>query len=195
MLKVLFPLGALGVLAAVFFWQQDQDLGGGLTFSDADLRAMRTGLKLTQPQFSGTSLAGDVYDFKARTVVPRDLELSMAEIEALDGRVEYADGRIVELVAETAEVDIAARLIAMQDGVVITTSDGYRATADRLDVDVSAAILNATGSVVATGPMGRITADALVIEPADGAAQPEHANETLIRFVGKVELVFVPGVE
>ncbi|MEM7613666.1 MAG: hypothetical protein AAF245_01395 [Pseudomonadota bacterium] len=195
LLKVVFPLTAVGLLALVFLWQAEDDLGGGLTFSNADLEAMATGLKLSQPQFSGASMGGDIYDFRARTVVPRDIDLTMADIEALDGRVLYADGRVVELTSETAEIDLENRKVVLQTGIVITTSDGYRAKAERLDVDVSAAILEATGPIEATGPVGRITAGRMTIAPAEGFEAPVRVNETLTRFSGGVKLTYTPGLE
>lgn len=192
LLKVGFPLLAFGILAAVFLWRQEEDLGGGLTFSAADLEAMRTGLKLTEPQFSGASLSGDIYDFKASTVIPRDIELSMADIEALDGRVQYADGRVIDLVSETASINLETRVIVMETGIVITTSDGYRAVAERLDVDVNASVLTGTGPVSATGPVGNIQAGGLVISAAPGVNRPTGVDETLISFTNGVRLTYTP---
>ncbi|MEM8869294.1 MAG: hypothetical protein AAGE38_02765 [Pseudomonadota bacterium] len=195
LLKVLFPLGAVSLLAVVFLWQAEDDLGGGLTFSSADLEAMSTGLKINEPQFSGASLGGDIYDFRARTVIPRDIELSMADVDGLDGRVLYADGRVVELVSDTAEIDLENRTVVLKTGIVITTSDGYKARAERLDVDVSAAILTASGPIEATGPMGRITAGQMTITPAEGFEAPLRANEALISFAGGVKLAYTPALE
>lgn len=193
-MKYLLPLLALALLATVFLWNKDDEAGIGLTFSQADIETMRSGLRVTGPQLSGSSLNGDIYDFRADVVIPQDLQLTHADIEGLTGRILFRDGRQVDLSAARAEIEMPSQRVVLDTGIQIRTSDGYEATAARAEVDLRQAVLTATGPVVASGPPGRIAADGMIITPAsaDGALT---ANDTLIRFTGGVTLRYTPRTQ
>jgi len=185
-LKNVLPIGALALLAAVFLWQRSEDLGGGLTFSETDLEAMRSGLRITGPQFSGSSLDGDLYDFSADWVVPEDLEMTSLEVSGLEGEVLYRDGRRVTLRSDHAQIDITRRTATLDTGIEITTSEGYRATATRDDIDLAAGVIVAEGPIDGTGPDGTLEAGAMRMAP--GA----DAIETVIDFTGGVQMTYSP---
>lgn len=186
-LKVGLPLIALALLAGLFFIPAEDRLEGELEFSRADLAALGSGLRITRPTFTGTSRGGDRFRFTAELVVPDAATPTRASIEALAGHVEFADGRGLELGAETAELDIEAQRMQLMGAVEIETSDGYRIIANRLDAELGTATLTATGDVVAVGPMGRIAAATMTIAPAasDGDAR-------MISFGKGVRLVYDP---
>ncbi|MEM8788232.1 MAG: hypothetical protein AAGE76_08215 [Pseudomonadota bacterium] len=194
-LKIALPLVALGLLAAVFLWREAENPDLGLNFTPADLAAMRTGLTLTAPTFSGASARGDTYEFQARVVMPRDLDLTMADVEDMAGTLNLIDGRRVDLSSDLAELDIENRKVALSVGVTIETSDGYAAEAARVDVDVAAGRLIATGPVTATGPLGEIRADRLELTPEDPDRGELDLNDTRIRFTGGVVLRYTPDQE
>lgn len=193
-MKILLPLAALALLASVFLWQQNDEEGIGLTFSAADIEAMRTGLRVTNPQLSGSSLNGDLYDFQADVVTPEDLDMTRADIEQLSGRILFRDGRKVEIRSDRAEIEIPAQRVVLDTGIRITTSDGYEAEASRVEVDLREAVLTATGPVTASGPPGQIEAGGMTIVPSAPEGEP-GANEPLIRFTGGVTLRYTPGME
>ncbi|NNU79384.1 hypothetical protein HMH01_02930 [Halovulum dunhuangense] len=189
-LKIVLPLVALALLGAVIFWRQQDDLGPGLRFTESDMEAMRSGLIVTGPRLSGVSLGGDQYDFRAAQVAPEDLSITRARVSALTGRVIYVDGRVVTLEAASADIDMGAGMIRFDDGLRVTTSEGYDASAPVARVDVAAARLTADGPVEVTGPAGRIEAGGMVIEPSD----PDAARgDALMRFTGGVTLRYTPG--
>lgn len=192
LLKFVLPAIALALLALVLLWDSDNDAGVGLVFDDADLEAMRTGLRITRPQFSGTSLKGDVYDFRAETVEPRGLEMTTADVEQLSGRVTYRDGATIELRSDHARLDIPERRVVLETGIEIRTSDGYSAQAERVRIDIGASTLEADGPIIASGPPGRIESDALMVEPAGETGGEGFDNEVLMRFTGGVKVTYTP---
>lgn len=193
-LKILLPLGALALLGAVFLWQRTDDWGGGLTFSEADLEAMRSGLRISGPQFSGASLEGDIYDFSADWVVPEDLEMNSLEVSGLEGEVKYRDGRHLTLRSDHAEIDVDAQTATLDTGIVITTSEGYRATASRVVIDLQAGVIEAAGPIDATGPDGTLQAGAMSMAPKE-TAEGENGIDTLIDFTGGVRMTYSPPKE
>ncbi|MSU91555.1 hypothetical protein GE300_18405 [Rhodobacteraceae bacterium 2CG4] len=195
LLKVALPAAALVLLGLVLLWDTDRNAGVGLVFDDADLDALRTGLRITRPQFSGTSLEGDVYDFRAQTVEPRDLEMTIADVEQLAGRVTYRDGAVIELRSERARLDIPERRVVLETGIDIRTSDGYAAQAELVEIDIATSTLEATGPIVASGPPGRIEAAALSMMPAANAGGAGFDNEVLMRFTGGVKVTYIPQPE
>jgi lipopolysaccharide export system protein LptC len=190
-LKVVLPLGALALLAAVFLWQRQEDWGGGLTFSDADLEAMRSGLRISGPQFSGASLAGDIYDFSADWVVPEDLEMTSLEVAGLEGEVLYRDGRRLTLRSDHAQIDVTDRTATLDTGIEITSSEGYRATATRVEIDLAAGVIEAAGPIDASGPDGTLEAGAMRMAPR-GPDDTANAEDTLIDFTGGVRMTYIP---
>ncbi len=190
-LKILLPIGALVLLGAVFLWQRSEDLGGGLTFSEADLEAMRSGLRITGPQFSGASLDGDIYDFSADWVVPEDLEMTSLEVSGLEGEVLYRDGRQVSLRSEHAQIDIAERTATLDTGIEIVTSEGYRATATRVDIDLDAGVIEAEGPIDGNGPDGTLRAGAMRMGSGEAGAEPDGIA-TVIDFTGGVHMTYTP---
>ncbi len=192
-LSIGLPLVAVGLLAAVVLLSDKPLPQSSLTFSDEDLEAMRGGLQIEGPQFSGVSLGGDVYDFTARRVVPTDLRLSSATVEDLDGAIDYADGRRVLVTAASGRINMVAQEVEIDSAVTISTSDGYRATAARADVRIASGEVDATGGVRAVGPIGEIEADAMRMRPREGAETPKLGKESVIVFEGGVKLRYIPG--
>src|SRR4051812_14122297 len=91
-LKVGLPLIALGLLAALFLVQTDDRLAGDLVFSRGDIEALGSGLRLTNPVFTGTTRSGDRFRFTAEEVVPDAAPPKRAAITRLGGTLELAGG-------------------------------------------------------------------------------------------------------
>lgn len=189
----MLPAVAVLLLGLVLLWDNDGDEPAGLTFSEADLEALRTGLKITRPQFSGTSLTGDVYDFRAETVEPRDLEMTTADAETLFGKVDYRNGPVVELRSERARIDIPEQIVVLETGIEIKSSDGYVAHAERVEVNIAFSTLEAKGPVTANGPPGDIESAALSIVPAEEPGRANFDNDVLMRFTGGVKVTYIPS--
>lgn len=191
-LKFGFPALAFALLAAVFLLSDRPVPSSHLTFSKEDLEAMKGGMEITAPRFSGQSLAGDTYDFQASSVTPRDLRLTEAEVEDLNGRIDYASGASIRIEAGNGRMDMNLQVIELDTGLRIRTSDGYDAQAGAARIDIAAATVDAAGPVEATGPIGRITAGRLRVEPPAGTAEPSLGKETVLHFRDGVTLRYTP---
>jgi len=176
---------ALALLGAVFLWRVEEEQGYSLTFSPADLVDMRASMEVTEPHLSGASLNGDLYDFRAATVVPETIDIARAQIEELSGKVSFRDGRVVWLTSDHAMVDFIADKIMLESGIIARTSDGYTARANLLTLNLATSVLTADGPVTADGPLGQIEAGHLRIEPADNTT---GIDDALIHFDGGVTL-------
>ena len=194
LLRIGFPLVAAGLLAAVFLSGEPPVTDATLTFSEADLENMRAGLQITNPQLSGASMGGDIYDFQASIVRPRNLDFEVADIEDLVGTIDYVDGPTVFIASKSAEINLVTRLMVLETGIALRTSDGYSGNADRIEVDGQAGRLTATGNVLAEGPIGRISAERLVIAPADPDKPESLGKDTVLRFEDRVRLTYIPQV-
>jgi lipopolysaccharide export system protein LptC len=188
-LKVGLPLVALGLLAALFLVQPDDRIGG-VVFSRGDVAALGSGLKVTNPIFTGTTEGNDRFRFTAAVIVPDAAPPKRAAITDLAGTLDLHEGPQVSLKASTGDLDIPTERLDLSGAVVITTSDGYRLESDRATLDLNAGTMIASDDVVGTGPLGRITSGTLMVSPAS-----ETGEERRFSFGDGVRLVYQPPVE
>ncbi len=185
-LKVGLPLVAVAMLAALFLISNEEAPSGDLVFSPADLDALGEGMQITEPVFSGETDARDRFRFTAARVTPDGVPPAQAEVEMLAGRIDFADGRSLDLQAETARLDLGSRRIALAGAVELISGDGYAFTADRAEADLRTGGLVAQGAVDVDGPMGRIGSDRLTITTG--------AEGRVLLFEDGVSLVYDPPV-
>jgi lipopolysaccharide export system protein LptC len=189
-LKVGLPLVAVAMLAGLFFVSEDGRTGGELVFSPADLAALGSGMRVTRPVFSGVTDKADRFRFTASEVMPDAAPPTRADIVALEGRIDFADGPGVDLTAETAALDLESQVMTLEGAVRAVTTDGYDFGADRVDIDLQAGGLRATGSVAGAGPMGRIASQRLTVSTLDG-----RGGKRTFLFEDRVRLVYAPPAE
>jgi lipopolysaccharide export system protein LptC len=186
-LKIGLPLIALGMLSALFLVQTDDDLGGEITFSKADLAALGSGLRISNPTFTGTTRNNDAFRFTADVVIPDAAPPTRADIDRLDGRMDLEGGLIVDISSDAGVLDIDGQTLVLDRNVIVETSDGLRVESARMSVDLQSGLLVASGGVRANSAMGQIESQTLRIEP--------HENEKdarLISFDKGVRLVYDP---
>ena len=188
-LKVGLPLVALGLLAALFLVQTDDRIGG-VVFSRGDVAALGSGLKVTNPIFTGTTRGNDHFRFTAAVVVPDAAPPQRAAITDLAGTLDLHDGPQVSVKASTGDLDIPTQRLDITGAVVITTSDGYRLDTDRATLDLKAGTMVAGDKVVGTGPLGRITSGTLHVSPAS-----ETGEKRRFSFGDGVRLIYEPPGE
>jgi lipopolysaccharide export system protein LptC len=189
-LKVLLPLVALGMLAALFLIQTEDELGSGVVFSEGDIAALGEGLRVTNPTFSGMTEDDDRFRFQAEEVIPDAAPPTRADITALTGRIDFVDGRAVEVASRTAELDLSRNRLELVGEVRVETSDGYVLRAERLGVDLDTGLLEAGDTVTTEGPPGTITSGTMRIEPPQGAGEDRRFS-----FGNGVRLVYDPPAE
>ncbi len=164
-LKVLLPLIAIGLLSSLFLVQNDNGSGGEITFSAGDLEDLGSGLRVSNPVFSGSSRNADRFRFQADLVVPDAIPPQRADITGLAGEVAFVDGGRLDLVSRRGALDIPAQTLDLEGAVRIETADGYRMETEALRIDLGAGSLSTAVPVTVTGTGGRIEAGDLTVTP------------------------------
>ena len=186
-LKIVLPLIALAMLSSIFLVSRSIDPTANLPFSEVDVAARAREPRLTSPTFSGMTSDGGLVTIHAADMRPDLADPSSGSGTDLTARLDTPDGASTTLAAAAGRVDTQAGTYAMTGGVTITTSAGYRITAPRMTGTLDATGLDASGSVAADAPMGRITAETMQIRP-----DPAAPGQYLLVFNDRVRLVYTP---
>jgi lipopolysaccharide export system protein LptC len=187
-LKVGLPLVALGMLAALFLVQSEDELGGDLVFSSGDVDALGEGLRVSDASFAGTTRGEDRFRLTAALVEPDAAPPQRVRISDLSGSLGLNGGPTVEVVAATGDLDLPTQRLDLTGDVRIDTSDGYRLRAEKVTLDLDAGSLIAGDWVETTGPLGRIDSGSLRVAPA--ATEDDAARR--FSFGDGVRLVYDP---
>ena len=186
-LKVGLPLIALGMLASLFLINAEDGGGEGLVFSRGDIEALGSGLRVSNPLFTGTTRGGDSFRFTAELVVPDAAPPERAKITALSGEVDLVDGPVVEVDAADGDLHIPTQRLDLSGAVRIETSDGYSVSAEKVTLDLKAGALVAGDAVESVGPLGRIDSGSLMVAPA-----AETGDARRFSFGNGVRLIYDP---
>jgi lipopolysaccharide export system protein LptC len=81
----------------------------------------------------------------------------------------------------------ANKILMLEGGVVLDTSDGYHVETDMVEIDLGAKTAIAPGPVSGTGPTGRIDAGSF-----RAAAGEDNIGAGKIWFENRVRVVFIP---
>lgn len=166
-LKIGLPLLAVALLATLFVLPGGDRQGAGLIFTEADLESLGQGLRVTEPVLTGSTQEDDPFRFTADVVIPDAAPPTRADIEDLQGEISFLGGQKFTLTAPVADVDLGTQVMNLSGRVTVTSSDGYRISADRVRVDLLAGTLEAEGDIDGSGPMGTIAAERMRIVPAE----------------------------
>ncbi len=189
-MKVLLPLGAVVLIAAIFVTARDK---GDLTkiFTAEELATLGAGLRLDNPRFAGLTEQGEPFAIRAEWALPDSAMPRLIDLERPEGEIEMNDGRTIAARATTGRMHRKDKTLVLGGGVVIDTSDGYHVETDLIEFDLDAKTANAPGPVSGTGPRGQIDAGSFraASGPDDGG---DGAGAGKIWFENGVRLVFIP---
>jgi len=185
-MKVVLPLGAVVLIAAIFVTAREK---GDLTkiFTAEELATLGAGLRLDTPRFAGVTDRGEPFAIRADWALPDSAMPRFIDLERPEGEIEMNDGRTIAAKAATGRMHRAEKILVLEGGVVLDTSDGYHVVTDLVEIDLDAKTANAPGPVSGTGPLGQIEAGsfrAVAGEDSIGAGK--------IWFENRVRLVFIP---
>lgn len=187
-LKIVLPLIALGMLSSIFLVSRSIDPTATLPYSQVELDDRVREPRLTTPKFSGVTTDGATITLDAAEMRPDLADPGRGSVVSMHARMKTPDGATTDVQADTGRIDSGAGTFDMAGSVVITNSAGYRVTSSALSGLLDATALDATGSVKADAPMGRITADSLQLRP-----DPAAPGQYLLVFKDRVRLVYEPG--
>jgi len=158
-LKVALPLAALGLVAALFLVSRG-DIGRGVSVSAIDFD-VTDGLRLSQPRFTGVTRNGQPFVITADRALPDGPDPDRVGLGPVRGEIEMDAARRVTLTAQGGEIRPKLNTMRLEGGVAAETTDGYRLSAARADIDMKAETLAADGPVAVSGPAGDIASGSM----------------------------------
>ena len=188
-MKVLLPLGALAVMSALYFAAQRT---GDLTqiFTAEELATLGAGLRLDNPRFAGVTEQGEPFAIRAEWALPDSAMPRLIDLERPEGEIVLSDGRTIAARAATGRMHRENKILVLEGGVVLDTSDGYHMETELVEIDLDANTANAPGPVSGTGPSGRIDAGSMRAAIGENGA---GAGAGKIWFENRVRVVFIPA--
>lgn len=185
--KVALPVGALLLIGAIFL------VGRGLEPPDAllsaeELARLSAGMKLEQPRFAGRTEAGEPFVLRAVTAEPDGAMPNRILLDAPDGELTLADGRLVTGRSNTGTMLRLEERLILDGDVLLESSDGYRFETGRLIVNLGERRSKSIGPIRGSGPAGTIDAGSMRL-----VAGPEGENATRIFFEDGVRVLFIPA--
>lgn len=185
LLKIVLPAAALALLLAVFLFPRTFLTGriglDGVRFDPAQ------GLRLERPRFSGATEDGRPFTIAADWALPDAPDPAHVTLGPVTGEIALDEGRQLRLEAAGGYFRPKDERVALDGGVAITTSDGYRLTVEAAEVDLAAQTLNARGPVSGRGSLGAITSDSL--------RATRTAAGNYLWFEGRVRVIVIPDTD
>lgn len=164
--------GAAVLMVGAIYWLTNPGFeDDNLSVSGIDLTDLSEGLKLSNPRFTGETAKGEPFTLSAAWALPDGPRPEEVKLSEVAGEVHLADGRMVEMSADSGLFLPKQDVVTVAGNVRLTRSDGYEITASTARLDADSGTLAADGPVRAIGPQGEITAGSLRAE-RDGAAGP-----------------------
>ena len=188
-LKILLPLTALAILSTLFLVPRNVRPEDAIPYAKGDIADRVKEPRLTNAVFAGMTADGASLTIKAAEAKPGVSGTATAGLATdVTGHLETPDGAYSDILAKQAQLDQAAHLMILSGGVTITNSIGYHIETPGLNVRLDHTGLDTAGSVLATGPLGQITAGSMHLGPAT-AGKPGY----LLVFNGGVRLLYRPA--
>lgn len=186
-LKIVLPLIALAILSTLFLVSRNINPDDAIPYAEVDVEDRLREPRMTAPTYAGTTADGAAIVITADSARPGQGKDTSASAIAVRGSLTTPDGAVTDIVAATAALMPDGSAMTLGGGVRITTSTGYDITTDSLTAGLTQTQIKSGGPVVANGPGGQVTADAMVIEE-----QGDGSGTYLLVFNGRVKLVYHP---
>ncbi len=186
-LKVALPLAALAILSTLFLVARRIDPEDALPYAEVDVEELAREPRMTAPTYAGTTSDGASVTLTADEARPAS-DGSPAQAAGLRLDLATPDGGETELVAADAQMDDTAQELVLSGGVTVTTSTGYRLETAEVAAKLDRTGLESRAPVRATGPVGEITADGMVLSQDN-----RTPGAYVLVFKGGVRLIYQPG--
>ncbi|MEH6645540.1 LPS export ABC transporter periplasmic protein LptC [Sulfitobacter sp.] len=187
LLKVAFPLAALALLSTLFLLSRALDTETPIPFADVEIQERLRDQQITGPFFSGTTTDGDQMSFYAEKLVTLPGSVGGNRAEDVLAKIETDKGTTFQLQGDVAELDIGENTAVLTGDVSMVSSSGYRINTARLTALISELDVTADGEVLASGPLGQLTAGKMRV------FKPNQTDSTQMLFSDGVKLVYTPN--
>lgn len=184
LMKVVLPVGAAVLVAAVLAWPGDDDKSTDFQLSLMDLNRSEAGeLGMSKGRFIGTDTRNQPYVITAEGARPDGINSMNVTLNTLQADLSMQDGTWLSITAPAGHFDRTAEQLKLTGPVDIFSSNGFELHTPEALVDMKTGTARGDATVEATGPMGHLTAQGFVFE---------RSGQRFV-FTGKVRLVVRPG--
>ena len=187
-LKIILPLLALAILSTLFLVARKIDPAQNIPYADVDIEELTREQRVGRPTYTGVTKGGAAMTLSAARAKPDLADPNRVTGDRVTAGIDLPDGGRLDVVADAAVIDSAARTAALRGGVRVTSSLGYALTTEELQLDLDTSHVTSTTGIRVTSPMGTLTAGAFEMTGDGGDARPYR-----LLFTDKVKLVYEPG--
>lgn len=186
-LKVILPLAALALLSTLFLVARRIEPEATLPFAEPEMGERLRQPRLTAPIWTGVTDDGTALRITATEARPATTGATGPTARDMVARFDMPGGGQTDITADLGTLDAEAGLLTVQGNVVIITSSGYRMETPELVAALDRTRVESRGPVTATGPLGRIEAQGMLL-----AASETAPGTHVLRFTGDVKLLYRP---
>jgi lipopolysaccharide export system protein LptC len=159
LMKILLPLGALGLVAAVIAWPGMDMRPGSLPLSFTDIKADDKGLTMKSPRYVGADRDGQPYTVTADNATQDKLDPERVDLVNPEADMTLKSGRWVNLKADQGLYRPKAQKLDLNGKVEVHTDDGWEAHGTQVVVDLEEGSARSAQPVTGQGPSGTLSAD------------------------------------
>lgn len=187
-LKVVLPLAAMGIVAALFLASRAIDPEAALTGAGIDVRELARDVRVGQPDYRAMTDDGTEIRMTADSARPDPDDRGRIAAEAVETLLVDAGGGITRISGAEGVLDRGADRLVLSGAASIATPDGHRIESAELIARLSRTELRSEVPVRAEGPFGEITGNSLVLSRDAGPGAGYVAV-----FNGDVKLIYRPS--
>ncbi len=182
-LKLVLPLIALVMLSTLFLISRKIDPEDAIPYATVDVADRLNDPKMTNAGFAGMTKDGASIALTAAEAKPTSDGGAMQQVMAT---LTTPNGSETHMSAATVILNAPKNLLELGGGAKLDSSGGYHVTTEGLQMATDQTHVESTGPIAATGPIGDLNADKMVLSQA----QPE--GPYLLVFKGAVRLIYMP---
>ena len=182
-LKLVLPLLALALLSTLFLVSRKIDPEAAIPYATVDVADRLRDPKMTDAGFASVAADGSTIALTAAQARPNSTGGTMREVF---GTLTTPAGAATQLTAAEALLNSAQNLLVLSGGTKLQSWAGYLVLSPGLDVATDLTRVESTGPITATGPIGDLSAETMVL------SQPVAGASYLLVFKGKVRLIYRP---
>jgi len=189
-LKVVLPLVALGILSTLFLVSQRNDPERAIPYSEVEVAAILREQRIDSPDYSGVTSDGTAITLAADSARPDSPDRVSATV--MRARLETPDGGVLSITAGAGVLDTGRARADMSDGVKIVSSTGYIVETNDLSADLNTTDVQTGGQIVATGPLGRLSAGQMQLRLSEQPGKAADGPSYVLVFKQGVRLIYQP---
>ncbi len=181
-LTIALGIAAFAPFILVFIQSSGRDISP-IEIPADDIESFKDGLRMLDPSFTGRTQDGEPYTVTAEWALPDSPKPSRIVLKKIRAEMTLKDSRLAEITATDGVFFPDIKRLRIENGVALSTSDGYKLHTSAATVDAQNRTLQTDGDVSADGPVGSIRAD--LLEALD-------AEDRIVKFTGNVRVTIVP---